>query len=198
MVALGSRVDTLQAEARRARANDHHRNNPFPLHCRLLRTRYGREGLGKGGKCTTPSDEPQLLTLDWEDTQRIDLERAMAKHVAVVHYDCNGFKVLRDCEVEGGYEYAGVSLAKTTAKLKDEDEVHANLPYGAVDISAAVKRGSTIDIVYVAVGQQATTVHDVAAAKLKGSAKARPTRFAPRTSARSRSPPARRGRSTRP
>jgi TPR repeat protein len=125
------------------------------------------EALGKGGVCTL-TGEPQLLTLDWEDTQRIDLERAMSKHVAVVHYDCNGFKVLRDCEVEGGYEYAGVSPAKTTAKLKDADEVKANLAIGAVDISGAVKRGSTIDIIYLAVGQQATTVHDVPSAKLKG------------------------------
>src|SRR5215471_7455078 len=59
--------------------------------------------LGKE-KCGGVADEPQLLTLDWADTQRIDLERAMAKHVAVVHYDCAGLKVLHDCEAEGSYD----------------------------------------------------------------------------------------------
>ncbi|MBX3185805.1 MAG: sel1 repeat family protein [Labilithrix sp.] len=125
------------------------------------------EALGLA-KCST-ADEPQLLTLDWKDTQRIDLERAMENHVAVVHYDCAGLHVLRDCAVAGGYEYASVSPAKTAAKLQDAEEVRANLPFGGVDVGGMLARGSTIDIVYLAVGQQATTVHDVPAEKLVGS-----------------------------
>lgn len=127
--------------------------------------------LGKGGAgtaCSDVADEPQLLTLDWEDTARIELERAMATQVAVVHYDCKGFKVLRDCSVKGDYQYAGVSPAKTVAKLKDRDQLQANLPLGAATLSSEMNRGSTIDIVYLAVGQQSTTIHDVPVAKLVG------------------------------
>jgi TPR repeat protein len=123
--------------------------------------------LGKE-KCGGVADEPQLLTLDWADTQRIDLERAMAKHVAVVHYDCAGLKVLHDCQADGSYDYAGVSAAKTIAKLKDEEQLSANLPIGAASMSSAIKRGETIDIVYLAVGQLGTTVNDVPRAQLKG------------------------------
>lgn len=124
--------------------------------------------LGKKVDCTAMSEEPQLLTLDWDDTLRIDLEQAMKKKVAVVRYDCNGFKVMRDCEAAGSYEYAGVSAAKTTAKIADEDQLKVNLPLGAASMNGEIQRGSTIDIIYVAVGQQATTVHDVPRTKLSG------------------------------
>ncbi len=124
--------------------------------------------LGQKGSCTTVGDEPQLLTLDWEDTLRADLETAMAKHIAVVHYGCDGVKVLRDCEVPGEYEFAGFSKAQTEAKLEDEDQLKVNLPVGAASFNAEMQRGSSIDLTYIAVGQQSTTVHGVPRSKLKG------------------------------
>lgn len=124
--------------------------------------------LGGNAACGVSGEEPQLLTLDWEDTLRIDLETAMSKHIAVIRFGCDGLKVLRDCEVPGEYEFAGFSQAKTEAKLTDADSVKANLPLGAVSLGAEVSRGSTIDIAYYAVGQQTTTVHGVPRSKLKG------------------------------
>src|SRR5262245_38268882 len=90
----------------------------FSLSCCLVGACAGAKGAGSAvrpndptaadvlgkAKCGGVADEPQLLTLDWEDSQRIELERAMAKHVAVVHFDCGGLKVLHDCEVDGSYE----------------------------------------------------------------------------------------------
>src|SRR5262249_10298090 len=75
---------------------------------------------------------------------------------------------LHDCEVEGDYDYAGFSPAKTVAKLHDKDELRANLPFGAATMSGALERGATIDLVYLAVGQRATTVHGVSRTRLKG------------------------------
>jgi TPR repeat protein len=124
--------------------------------------------LGKNGNCSAVGEEPQLLTLDWEDTLRSELETAMAKHIVVVHYGCDGVKVLRDCEVPGEYEFAGFSKAQTEARLDDEDQLKVNLPMGAASFNAEVQRGSTIDLTYVAVGQQSTTVHGVPRSKLKG------------------------------
>ncbi len=124
--------------------------------------------LGGNGNCSSIGDEPQLLTLDWQDTLRADLETTMQKHVAVVHYGCDGVKVLRDCEVAGEYEFAGFSKAQTDAQLADEDQLKANLPVGAASFSAEIQRGSTIDITYISVGQQSTTVHGVPRSKLKG------------------------------
>lgn len=128
--------------------------------------------LGGNGSCSSVGEEPQLLTLDWQDTLREDLETAMAKHVVVVHYGCDGVKVLRDCEVAGEYDFAGFSRAQTEAKLADEDQLKVNLPVGAATFGAEIQRGSTIDITYVAVGQQSTTVHGVPRSKLKGSCEA--------------------------
>ena len=126
------------------------------------------DALGKNTSCKGLSDEPQLLTLDWDDTLRIDLEQGMKKGVVVVKYDCDGFKVLRDCDLQGTYEFAGFSQAKTIAKIDDQDQLEANLPIGAAKMSGEIKRGSTIDLVYIAVGQQSTTVHDVPATRLAG------------------------------
>lgn len=120
--------------------------------------------------CRAPTGprEPEVLAIDWADAEKIDLSDAMAKHVAVVRYDCDGVTVLRDCAAPGTYTYGGVSPMRSALRLDDPARLEATLPFATEDLAAAVRRGDVVDLAFIVVGQHATTARDVPRARLEG------------------------------
>ena len=104
--------------------------------------------------CTGVGDYAEPLIVDWKSKERLDLEVAMKNAVAVVEYDCKTIRVLKDCSLEGSYEYAGVSLKEDVVQLKNADEVRANLPLSGVTLGGELERDSSIDIAMVMVGKR--------------------------------------------
>ena len=119
----------------------------------------GCEGVGKYA-------EP--LIVDWKSQERTDLELAMKKGVAVVSYDCKTIRMLKDCSLDGSYEYAGVSLKEDMVQLENADEVRANLPLSGIKLGGELERGSSIDVALVMVGKRGSTAGAVSKDTLKG------------------------------
>jgi TPR repeat protein len=96
----------------------------------------------------------------------------MKENVAIVSYSCKGFKLLKDCKVDGTYGFLGMSKKEQVVKLNNADEVKANLPLGGIgiagNISAEMARGSTLDVAMIMIGKVKTTWAKVQADELKG------------------------------
>lgn len=96
-----------------------------------------------------------VLAVDWEPEQRGDLEVAMKQGVVAVAYGCGRFEVL-DCSAEGAYGFIGMTRKEKVVKMKDADEVKANLPLSAIkwlsDLGASLERGTSLDAAMVMVG----------------------------------------------
>jgi hypothetical protein len=127
------------------------------------------------GSCTTVGKEADPLVVDWKPDQRSDLEVLMDEGIAVVHYDCGSFKLLRQCHVKGKYAYKATTMREQTVRMEDGDEIKANLPLGVPRsisrwCSSAARRPHTRSCV---------------ANSSKGTAPARRTSCAARTWARS-------------
>ncbi len=118
--------------------------------------------------CKGVGDYAEPLIVDWRSKERLDLEVAMKDAVAVVAYDCKTIRVLKDCSLEGSYEYAGVSLKEDVVQLKNADEVRANLPLSGVTLGGELERDSSIDIAMVMVGKRGSTAGVVSQDLLKG------------------------------
>src|SRR5688572_24606002 len=73
-------------------------------------------------QCKGVAEHAEPLIVDWRSKERLDLELSMKKGVAVVSYDCSQMRVLKDCSVEGSYEYAGVSIKEDLVQLENADE----------------------------------------------------------------------------
>lgn len=103
------------------------------------------------------------LVVDWSDSDRAALESEMSKGVALVEYTCDGVKVLKGCAVEGVYSYAGVSRKTKVISMEDMSSVRANLTAGKLpaEVKAELDRGATLDLAYVLVGTESTTVSTV-------------------------------------
>lgn len=130
----------------------------------------GSEALDEkpAGECKGVGEYAEPLIVDWKSQERLDLELAMKKGVAVVAYDCKTIRMLKDCSLEGSYEYAGVSLKEDVVQLENADELRANLPLSGVQLGGELERGSSIDVALVMVGKRGSTAGAVSKDALKG------------------------------
>jgi len=114
--------------------------------------------------------EPMIV--DWDPDQRQSLEVAMKQGVAVVEYGEAGFRLLRDCRVDGRYGYMGTTRRERVLHFDSADDIRANLPLGGLGLAAKLggelQRGTTLDVAIVMVGQMRTTWREVTAKDLLG------------------------------
>ena len=116
------------------------------------------------------ANEP--LVVDWQPEQRGDLEVSMKQGVAIVAYDKEGLRLLRDCKIDGSYGFFGTTTKEQVVRLKSEEELRANLPtFGgalAAKLGGELKQGGTLDVALVMVGKLRTTWHHASRADLTG------------------------------
>lgn len=128
------------------------------------------EAIGEPFDCSPDkiADDAVPFAVDWADAQRAALEASMSRGVAVVSYTCEGVKILPACRVEGDYAYTGVSKKTKHVKMRDLGQVQVN--FGAIvgSVASQVSQGRTLDLAYVLVGVNATTVTDVPRPRLSG------------------------------
>ncbi len=130
------------------------------------------EAVRDTGPCLEGDRFPRVLTVDWRSEERLDVEAAMKRGMAVVAYDCKGLRLLPDCRVEGTYGFIGVTRKEEAIRLENADEVRANLPLRgpglAVSIGGELERGATLDIALVMVGKRSAARSEVTRNELVG------------------------------
>ncbi len=118
--------------------------------------------------CTSVPAVAQTLVIDLPSAQRADLELAMRSGRAVVHYGCDGLRILASCELKGDYRFAGVSLKEEVVQLKSQDEVRASLPISGATLAGGVARGTSLDLATAMVGRSTALGSAAAKAELVG------------------------------
>lgn len=110
------------------------------------------------------------LVVDWKPEERAELEATMQGGVAVVSYDCNVLRVLKDCKLEGSYGFAGEARKEQVVQLRDEEDVRANLPANADALMKQidVHKSSGLDVALATVGRRATSRATAHRRELKG------------------------------
>jgi uncharacterized protein len=125
----------------------------------------------KDGDCLAGQSVSPLM-VDFPVAERHELEAAMALGVAVVSYDCQRFRVLSSCDLEGSYGYVGLSRREEVVRLRDADELKINLPLAGAglvsNLDVDTARGSTLDVGVVLVGKRRTVRSSVEPSELRG------------------------------
>jgi len=131
------------------------------------------EAVGDAGPCLEGDRFPRVLTVDWRSEERVDVEAAMKRGIAVVAYDCRGLRLLPECRVDGAYGFVGVTPKEEAIRLENADEVRANLPLRgpglAVSIGGELERGATLDIALAMVGKRSAARSEITRDELAGS-----------------------------
>ena len=118
--------------------------------------------------CSAVAAKAAPLIVDLDSQGRVDLEVAMKSGLPVVHYGCDGLRILKDCSVVGDYKFAGVSLKEDVLQLKSKDEVHANLPISGASLAGSLERGTSLDLAMAFVGKQTALVNSAHRNSLQG------------------------------
>ena len=126
---------------------------------------------GAMGEDLQYGERPTLLVVDWEPENRVDLEVAMKKGVAVVALDAGGPRLL-DCELPGEYAFLGTTRKERVVRLLNRDEVAANLPLNGTGLAAKLEagfaRGATLDVALVMIGKRTAAARRARRDQLQG------------------------------
>jgi TPR repeat protein len=114
----------------------------------------GEEGVPGSGSCKSVSSHARPFLADWKTDQRAELEAAMQGGIAVVHYDCDGIRVMPECTVPGAYRYARIPAAQEERIIEENSDVSATIPLSAVSIGADLSRGLKLKLKYALVGRK--------------------------------------------
>lgn len=124
-----------------------------------------------GGACAAPADDAEPWVVDLPADQRVALDAALSRGLAVVAYDCHRIELLRGCEADGDYAFTATTVVEDRLVLEDADAVAMKLSGGAAlaaSLEAEIARGSRLHIGVVLVGQRATTRARPARDELRG------------------------------
>jgi len=130
-------------------------------------------GAGAGGdSCRAGESKLDLPVIDWPATLHSELELMMKESLAVLHYDCQGVRVLASCRVDATYAFSPMTRAEGSLHLTSGDEISTSLPvYGhslTTKLDRELQRGASLDVATVTVGKMATTRTSLRRSELKG------------------------------
>jgi hypothetical protein len=109
--------------------------------------------------CAAASGQSRPLIVDWDSTDRTELEASAHHGLVVVKYEGCEMRVLKRCSVKGGatYDYVGVTPKKDNVVMRDSNEVYANIPVSAVKLEGKLAHAGSLDVNMTIVGQLATS-----------------------------------------
>ncbi|HEU4406732.1 MAG TPA: hypothetical protein VFS43_15805 [Polyangiaceae bacterium] len=121
-------------------------------------------------KCGVSKSHETPLVIEWPDEARVRLERAVAGKLAVVRYEGCDMRLLRGCTVKGSaYRYAPVTPKRSQVVIRNEDELFAKLPVGAVGLEGKLKQAGQLTVDMLMVGRFEADRQQVDRSALEGS-----------------------------
>lgn len=112
------------------------------------------------------------LIVDWMPEQRQDLEEAMYDGVAIVAFDEREMKLLKDCRVEGKYEFLRLVGEVEVMRMDSAQQIRANLPLAGAtilaDLGVEIENGSTLDVAMKLIGKKRTAWREITFDDLTG------------------------------
>lgn len=108
------------------------------------------------------------LIVDWQPENRGDLEVAIKRGVAVVHFDEKSFVLLPQCRARGNYNYVGYTPKSQNMTIRSRAELQANLPYGAFKLEGKLGQEGAVMVALRMVGQRMFDSPHLSRDKLEG------------------------------
>ncbi len=119
-------------------------------------------------KCGVTKSQAEPLIVEWPDAARGRLEALLRRGVVAVHYSGCEMEVLGQCSAKGRYGYASFTPKRSNVKMRDADELYANIPAYAVKFEAALQKAGELNVSMTIVGRYEADHVGVRAEELEG------------------------------
>lgn len=103
-------------------------------------------------KCSVGGDVSHPLVVEWAAADRASLEARLGRGLVAVRAAGCQIEVKRYCEVRGAYQYLGLTRKNDRVKIRNADELYAQLPLGAAHLEAKLARKGELDVEIALVG----------------------------------------------
>ena len=104
-------------------------------------------------KCSIAASQSRPLIVEWPAADRGDLEAISKRGLVAVRYTGCELVVLRQCTLGGSYGYTALTKKDEQVAVRDQDELYANLPLGAVKLEAVLAKAGELDVRMSIVGK---------------------------------------------
>lgn len=112
----------------------------------IANTPSAADGMGQQ-KCGVKQSATKPLIIEWPGAERAALEGRAARGLVPVRYSGCEMEILTSCTVvDLQYEYLGLTPRRETVRIKDFDELYANLPIGAVKLETKLERSGQLNV----------------------------------------------------
>jgi len=108
-------------------------------------------------KCGVRASAAKPLVVEWPAAERAALEARAVRGLVPVRYEGCEMEVLTNCTASGEYSYVGLNLKREGVKIKDADELYAQLPVGAAGLEAKLERAGQLNVDMVIIGRKEAT-----------------------------------------
>lgn len=120
-------------------------------------------------KCHVAASVEDPLIVEWPDAERGRLESLARRGPIAVRYQGCEMRLLPQCKSPlGAYRYAPITRKTSTIVIKNEDELYANLPVGAVKLEGKLKTAGSLEVGMVLVGRYETDVGEASKRGFEG------------------------------
>jgi hypothetical protein len=104
-------------------------------------------------RCSVVASQDAPFVVEWEGSDRAQLESAIQEGIAAVRYGGCQLEVVQGCSAPAAYEYAALTPKKESVEIIDADELYARFPRGAVRLEADLARAGSLSVDMMLVGR---------------------------------------------
>lgn len=104
-------------------------------------------------KCGVAKSQAEPLIVEWPDAARGKLESQVRRGVVAVRYVGCEMQVLGRCTAPGKYGYASLNPKKSRVKMRNADDLYANIPAYAVKFEGTLARAGELNVEMTIVGR---------------------------------------------
>ena len=108
-------------------------------------------------KCSVGGNVSHPLVVEWAAADRASLEARLGGGLVAVRAAGCEIEVKGYCKVAGGYQYMGLTRKNDRVKIRNADELYAQLPLGAASLEAKLARKGALDVEIALVGMLSAT-----------------------------------------
>ncbi len=122
----------------------------------------------KQAKCKVAKSQSEPLIVEWPDAARGKLESLRKRGLVVVRYAGCELEVLGRCNAKQEYFYSPITRKQSKVTIKEEDELYANMPVGAVKLEGKLRTAGQLTVQMSLVGRYETTGKRASVSDLEG------------------------------
>lgn len=120
-------------------------------------------------RCSVRHSRANPLIVEWPAAERGSLEMRLRNGLVAVRYESCDMEVLRHCTVpHSRYDYGGFTHKAQTVRMRNADELYANLPVGAARLEGRLDRAEALEVSMTMVGMYQADRNAVMREQLRG------------------------------